>query len=121
MAEGLAKKYMVNYTTLSAGTDPESINPLAIDIMDEINIDISHYCSKSFTDNDLECSDLIITLCDGAKDQCINLANFTNKHIHWDVQDPANASGSKEDKLDFFRNIRNKLEKKIKLLIKELN
>ena len=50
MAEGFAKKYLKNYTIKSAGTNPETINPLAIDMMQEINIDIStNHISLSFT------------------------------------------------------------------------
>ena len=116
IAEGLAKKYLSNYTVKSAGTHPEPINPLAIEIMNEIDIDISNYKSKFFTDRELEDYDLIITLCGDAKDQCVNLNSFADKHIHWDIQDPAKVLGSKENKLLFFRNIRNQLGTKIKSL-----
>ena len=116
IAEGLAKKYLSNYTVKSAGTHPEPINPLAIEIMNEINIDISNYNSKLFTVRELEDYDLIITLCGDAKDQCVNLNSFADKHIHWDIQDPAKALGSKEEKLCFFRIISNQLESKIKSL-----
>ena len=62
----------------SAGTHPEQINPLAIAIMGEISIDISNYPSKSVLEEDLQHATLIITLCGDAKDQCLNLASFTN-------------------------------------------
>ena len=121
IAEGLAKKYIRTHTIKSAGTRPEPINPLAIEIMNEINIDISNYKSKSFTDRELEGYDLIITLCGDAKDQCVNLSNFTDKHMHWDIKDPAKALGSKEEKLCFFRVAKNQLETKIKTLDNEFN
>jgi len=121
IAEGLAKKYLSNYTVKSAGTHPEPINPLAIEIMNEINIDISNYKSKSISDRELEDCDIIITLCSDAKDQCINLNSFTNKHIHWEINDPAKASGSLEEKLQVFRDVRNQLEIKIKSLVNDIN
>ena len=112
---------MDNDSILSAGTNPKSINPLAIFVMDEINIDISNYYSKSFSDGEMQSSDIIITLCSDAKYQCIKLNSFTNKHIHWDINDPAKASGSIEERLQVFRDVRNQLETKIKLLVNDIN
>ena len=43
MAEGFAKQYLSQYKIYSAGTRPETINPMAIKVMKEINIDISDH------------------------------------------------------------------------------
>ena len=121
MAEGFAKKYIINYTIKSAGTNPEPINPLAFNVMKEINIDLSDHHSKSILDENLESYDFIITLCGDAKDKCITLSNLANKHIHWDINDPAKISGSKAQKLDVYRKARDQIEEKIKSLKNELN
>ena len=121
IAEGLAKKYLSNYKVKSAGTHPEPINPLAIEIMNEINIDISNYNSKSFTVRELEDYDLIITLCGDAKDQCVNLNSFADKHIHWDIPDPAKCKESKNKIKLTFSKVRDMIYNHIILLEEKLN
>ena len=116
IAEGLAKKYMRTHTIKSAGTRPEPINPLAIEIMNEINIDISNYKSKSFTDRDLEGYDLIITLCGDAKDKCPIISKA--EHIHWNIPDPAKCKGS-QNKIELtFSKVRDMIYNHIVLLEK---
>ena len=116
MAEGLARKYLNNYIIKSAGTYPETVNPLAIEVMSEIDIDLSSYQSKSISDKEIESFDIVITLCGDAKDKCPNLNNLVKKHIHWDISDPAKTSGSKQSKLNVFRNTRDQIKDKIKVL-----
>ena len=71
IAEGLAQKYLNKYTIKSAGTNPETINSLAIQVMDEIGIDISMKQAKPILNSDIENANYIITLCGDAKDTCI--------------------------------------------------
>ena len=120
MADGLAKKYLNKLTIKSAGTKPEPVNPLAIQVMDEIGIDISKNKSKSFSDNDIKNADYIITLCGDAKDTCIIDNRFKKKHLHWDITDPAKARGSNEELLDVFRRTRDIIKKEIISLEKDI-
>ena len=113
MAEGLAKKYINNSFIHSAGTHPDPINPLAIEVMSEISIDISKNKSKSISQKEIQRMDYVITLCGDAKDECIILENSLNKHIHWDIKDPAKARGSKDELLNVFRDTRDLLKEKI--------
>ena len=116
MAEGFAKKYLHDIIIYSAGTNPEAINPLAVKVMKEINIDISLNYSKSISEKEISTFDIVVTLCGHAKDSCISLSNFTNKHIHWNIKDPAKADGSENDKLTIFRKSRSEIKKEIKNL-----
>ena len=89
MAEGIASKNLKNYLITSAGTLPQPVNPNAINSMKEVGIDISKNQSKKIDMDKLETFDLIITLCGDAKDNCLNLSQYKDKHIHWDIEDPA--------------------------------
>ena len=114
MAEGLAKQYLPNCSIESAGTNPKTINPIAIEIMKEIDIDISTNYAKAISNEKIETFNIGITLCGNAKDHCINIGNLVQNHMHWDVIDPAKINTTDDKKLHIFRNVRDKLEYKIK-------
>ena len=113
MAEALAKKYLNNCIVESAGTNPELINPLTIEVMKEINIDLSNQYSKSISDKDIKSFDLAITLCGDAKDKCINLNHLVKKFFHWDINDPSKANGTNQEKFNVYRDVRDKIKNKI--------
>ncbi len=116
MAEFIGKKYFKNCIIESAGTDPQEVNPMAIKVMSEINIDISNSVSKLIIKEKIKSFDVVITLCGGARDSCVNINSLVKEYIHWDIVDPANAKGSIKEKLDVFRMVREKIENKIKKL-----
>ena len=118
IAEGIAKKYFNNYIIESAGTNPESINPLAIEVMKEIDIDLSDHYSKSITEDKIKFFDIVITLCGDANDSCVNLNTLVKKHIHWDITDPAKFHGEEEAKKKIFRDVRELIKNNIKDLKK---
>lgn len=87
MAEGLARNLFDNtYTIQSAGSQPSQVNPMAIRVMKEIGIDISHQQSKSVLTIDPQSVELIITLC--AEEACPVVLSKA-KRLHWPIQDPA--------------------------------
>ena len=116
MAEFLGKKYLRNWIVESAGTQPQKVHPIAIKVMSEINIDISNSSSKLITKEKIKTFDVVITLCGGARDSCVNMSSMVKEHIHWDIIDPAKAKGSDREKLDIFRTVRKTIENKIKKL-----
>ena len=120
MAEGFGKKILNNYFVKSAGTNPQKIHPLAIKVMEEIGINISNHKSTLFTNDDLKENDMIITLCGSAKDECIINNSPTIEFRHWNLDDPAYAKGTLEEKINVFREIRDQIEQKIKLLKSEI-
>lgn len=121
MAEGFGKKYLNNYFVKSAGTNPQKIHPLAIKVMEEIGINISNQKSTLFNENELNDNDLIITLCGSAKEECIINNSKTINFRHWDLADPAKMNGTLEEKLIFFRKIRDKIKKNIQSLHNEIS
>jgi len=100
------------FEVFSAGVKPTQVNPLAIKVMAEAGVDISKHRSKSAMEFIGQQFDYIITVCDNAKQTCLV---FSGKHekIHWDLEDPAEAEGSEEERLVVFRKIRDEIRKKI--------
>lgn len=89
MAEALINHYLKDtWQAYSAGTNPSSVNPRAIQALQELDIDTSYLKSKGITEflymDDL---DLVITVCDHAKQTC-PLFPKAVKQIHISVEDP---------------------------------
>ena len=115
MAEGLGKNFLSHdYTVYSAGSHPAAVNPLAIKVMQEINIDISTHYSKTY--NDLpplfkDALNLVITLC---KEEVCPTLPRNIRYLHWPFHDPVQSLNLSEDeKLIKFRIIRDKIKEKI--------
>tara|TARA_Y100000746_G_C15056354_1_gene265889 strand:+ start:90 stop:449 length:360 start_codon:yes stop_codon:yes gene_type:complete len=119
MAEGIARKYIKNITIYSAGIEAHGLNPYAINVMKEIDIDISNYKSKIITSEDIKSYDLVITLCGDAKDNC-PLLDDKVIHKHWDLEDPASFIGNREERNRKFAEIRDVIYKNIKDLKERL-
>ena len=113
MAEGFGKKILSkNLHIESAGTEAHGLNPYTVKTMNEIGINISHHQSKKININDIEKFDLVITLCGDAKDKCPIIDK--NKHLHWDIPDPANFKGNETDTKQKYAEVRESILKKIK-------
>ena len=119
MADGIANKYLKDHLITSAGTLPEPVNPNAINALNEIGIDISNNKSKKIDIDKLNDFDLVITLCGDAKDKCLVINS--NKHIHWDIPDPAKFKGSEDQIRSEFSRIRDIIYDYIILLKEQLN
>jgi len=110
MAVGFLKSYNSNLQVFSAGTAPSRfIHPKAIQVMEEIGIDISHNTSKSveqFLDNEF---DYVITVCGGAKEVCPAFIGNVKYRLHIGFDDPAEAVGTVEEVISEFRRIRDEI------------
>jgi arsenate reductase len=117
MAEGLLR-YLSQGTieVHSAGTHPSTVNPLAIQAMAEIGIDISHHRSKSVMELAGQSFDYVITVCDRAKESCPVFPGAPQR-IHWSFPDPAVAQGSEEERLQAFRQVRIGLMNRLRLFV----
>lgn len=110
MAEGLMRHLRgEEFEIFSAGSEPKGIHPLAIEVMMEIGIDISTQRSKHLDEYAEERFDYIITLCDDAAATCPMFLG-DGKILHRGFPDPATAEGSREDKLQMFRRVRDELK-----------
>ena len=117
MAEGLLRYYKnKKYNVFSAGVDPSEVNPKAIKVMAESGIDISRHISKSVNKFLNKKFDMVITVCDNARESCPIFPGKVKK-LHWSFEDPAMATGTEEEILVIFREVRDKIKTRI---LKEL-
>jgi arsenate reductase len=113
MAEGyLRYTARDRFEPLSAGIEPKGLNPLAIEVMQEIGIDISHQTSKDVVSFLGQYIPYIVTVCDNARERC-PIFPRTFKFLHWSFDDPAAAQGSREEKLAVFRRVRDEIAHRI--------
>ncbi len=105
MAEGLLNTlYGDTYQAFSAGIEKTSVNPYAVEVMKEIGIDLSKHYSKSIEEYKDMKFDVVVTVCDHAKETC---PFFPGKQIlHKNFRDPSTFEGSIEETLVGFRKVR---------------
>jgi len=121
IAEGLTNHLTYNkYHAFSAGTEKTEVKPLAVSVLKELGIDISSQYSKliseaqaraaEFTKSDPEkfLFDIVITVCDNAKEACPYLPGKIN--IHRAFQDPSAVSGTEKEILKAYRDVRDEIK-----------
>jgi len=113
MAEGIANHFLGDQVeAFSAGTQATRVNPAAIEAMREMGVDISRHRSKNISEFDGQNFDYVITLCGDANETCpLYIGGTIKTHIGFD--DPAKATGSKEDILREFRRVRDEIKEKL--------
>ena len=115
MAEGLLRHDAGDrFEVASAGVEPTSVRPEAIEAMNKIGIDISRQRSKSVDEFAGQEFDYVITVCDNANEQC-PIFPGTPKRIHWSIEDPAAAEGDQNTRRDVFRRVRQELRHRLGL------
>ena len=109
MAEGIVNHYLGDrFQAYSAGTEATRVNPLAIQVLAELGIDISGHRSKTIAEFAGEKFDYVITLCGSAKDQCpLFFGGVERVHIGFD--DPSQTTGTPEEILSEFRRVRDEI------------
>lgn len=107
MAEGLARALLgPEVDVLSAGSAPARLNPLAVDALNELGIDISHQRSKGVESIEPAGIDLVITLC---ADEVCPVFLGRARRLHWPLPDPATSDAAPQR----FREVRDELKKRI--------
>ena len=104
------------FEVYSAGIAPVGINPHAIQVMQEIGIDISNQTSDSVNRELLDQVDLLITLCGDARESCPLVPVKVEKR-HWSLEDPARAEGDESAVLEKFREIRDLIRGNVEELL----
>ena len=89
----------------SAGVETHGVNPRAISTMKEEGIDISQYTSNNIDEYFNIDFDFVITVCDNAKERCPFFPTKAKK-FHQNFPDPAKATGTEEEILEQFREVR---------------
>lgn len=110
MAEGILRNVAGDiFEVSSAGSKPAGyVHPLAIEVLNEIGIDISSHASKHL---DLFLGagiDTVITVCDNANESCPIFPGSVNRH-HWGFEDPPHAVRPGEEPIEAFRRVRDQI------------
>jgi len=114
MAEGIARSLAPQGVTVSsAGSSPSPVRPQAIQVLEEIGIDISGHRSKGLGSIDAGSVDAVITLC--AEEVCPVFLGKADR-VHWGLPDPAAVAGTEETRLNAFRSVRDELLRRLKVL-----
>lgn len=109
MAEAFVNSlYGDRFEAKSAGLEPGDLNPLVVKAMDEIGIDISNNRTKSVLDfyKSGELFSSVITVCDEANGERCPVFPGVVKRLHWSFPDPAQLTGTLEERMKAIRRIR---------------
>lgn len=113
MAEALVNANLCKeWQAFSAGTQPTGeVHPLAIQVLAEIGIQ-HHGWSKSVVEFKNRTFDLVVTVCDDARESC-PIWLGSGKKLHLNFPDPALATGSEKERITVFREVRDDMQKRI--------
>lgn len=113
MAEALLRlRGGKRFEVYSAGTEPKGLNPLSVEALAELGVDIAGARSKGVEEFLAQSFDYVITVCDHANETCPVFPGAARR-LHWSFEDPAAATGSHDQKLALFRRIRNQIDARL--------
>ena len=119
MAEGWLRHLAGDrFDVVSAGTHPVGLNPYAVEVMREIDVDISNHVSEWVDPYFDQQFDYVITVCNQAQEAC-PIFPRTASMLHWSFEDPAKANGTYEQQVIVFRKIRDEIANQIRHFIAE--
>ncbi len=119
MAEAMVKiTFPSEIFTDSCGVSPGSPDGFAIAVMDEIGIDMAAHHPKSFAELDSEFYDVIVSFSPEAHAAAIRLTQSINcETIYWPVDNLADLTGSREDRLRAYRHVRDDIQAKLEVYL----
>ncbi|MCY3572323.1 MAG: arsenate reductase ArsC [Chloroflexi bacterium] len=103
----------------SAGTEPKGVHPIAVRVMNEVGVDISHHTSDHvdrYLEDDFE---LVLTVCDSAKESCPVFPGAA-RTLHRSFEDPDYPEMNEEELTAVFRSIRDEIECYARALLEEV-
>ena len=121
MAEALLRKYARDqYDVYSAGLEPQGIDPYAEHVMQEIGVSLTGQYSKHVREymGKLHFG-YLITVCSDAEEKCPATFPDISHRLHWSFEDPAVLWAPIQEKLQKFREVRDKIDEKIKAWLAE--
>lgn len=109
------------FEVYSAGLEPTTINPLAIETMKEVGINISGNKTKKVFDfyKQGKIFHYVISVCEEARQRCPIFPGLLVKNIHWDFEDPAEFQGPYEEKIEKMRKLREQIKLKVEEFIRQ--
>ena len=111
------------FEAVSAGIEPGVLNPLVVEVMREVSIDISQNKTKSVFDfyENGEVFSYVITVCDQASAEMCPMFPGSAKKLHWSFADPSSFTGTREEKLEQTRRVRDAIKKQLEEWLRELD
>lgn len=116
MAEAMMK-YLYGHIVYvdSAGVRKQPLDPFVTEVLDEIGIDIAKHKSKTFDDLEDTSFDLVVTLTPEAQHRALEMTRTMSIDVeYWPMPDPTATTGSRDQMLDAYRALRDRLMAKIK-------
>lgn len=116
MAEGLFRRmYGTRAYVASVGVKSDELDPFAVAVMDEIGIDISRHRPRTFDELEDDSFDVIISLSPEAQHKAVDLTRTNACEVEfWNTFDPTLVEGSREARMDAYRQVRDDLERRIR-------
>jgi ArsR family transcriptional regulator len=113
MAEGWLRHLSRGRVSVrSAGTQPRTLHPLAVQVMAEVGVDIGYQQAKSLDALTDVTPDVVVTVCDLAREQCPDWP-ATTIHLHWSIPDPVRVQGRSDARMLAFRFARDELRQRV--------
>lgn len=122
MAEALLRKYAGDrFEVYSAGVEPKEIHPMTLQVMAEAGLDLSGQRAKSvkeylgriiFT--------YLIVVCEKAEKDCPIAFPGVQVRMYWPFEDPVACGGPDAEKLQKFREVRDKIDQRLQLWLREM-
>jgi arsenate reductase len=110
------------YEAVSAGLEPGELNPLAVEVMKEVGIDISRNKTKSVFElyQRGELFSYVVAVCDArAAEKCPHFPGVLTKTLVWSIDDPASFTGTREEKLERTRHVRDTIKARIEAFLRD--
>ncbi len=118
MADGFLKALgSEKYEVKSAGLEAHGLNPRAVQVMKEAGVDISAHTSDVIDPEILNRADYVITLCGHADEHCPVISNRNVVKWHWGFDDPAKATGTEDEVMNKFREVRDAIKHRIEKFV----
>jgi arsenate reductase len=122
MAEAFVRHYAAEqFEAYSAGLEPKGMNPLTVQVMQEIGLDLSGQHSKGVGEylGKVHFA-YVVTVCSDAEERCPSVFLGMGRRLHWGFEDPAALEGTDEARLAKFRQIRDEIERRVCAWLEEL-
>ena len=114
IAEGLLKHFRGDrFEAFSAGVEPTDIDPIVVQIMKEIEIDVINYRSKPLEYFNAKTFDYVISICASASEDRPTYPHAVTQ-LSWDFPDPSKIKGTEQEILDEYRIVRDGILQKIR-------
>ena len=120
MAEALLNQLAgEKFEATSAGLEKGTLNPLAIQVMDEIGLDISGNQTREVFDlfKAGRMFNYVITVCDAANSERCPIFPGAMQTLHWSFSDPSSFTGTWDEKLEKTRQVRDEISLNVKDVI----